>query len=234
MSISPILKNRIDGVHNSVNFTSKRKNDLPERYEEPKTPSYIRRVPVMVLIAMSPLTIANSEAKGPAFPTKPDIEAVEQRQQNKPSPSIVKKEKVHHGYEEMQFVKLDNNGNLQNIEKLGVNYSYLSEGGYKGLMNLVVNVISAKPDRNNRYLILYNELKSDGSSAPQRATTIAAPFGQYILKFARSNSNNYAVVLDQKGHLNQLYGGDISPIEDQVTILYDEHTGTTYKYPARR
>ena len=234
MSISPILKNRIEGVHNSVNFTSKRKNDLPERYEEPKTPSYIKRVPVMVLIAMSPLTVANSEAKGPAFPAEPKVEVVEQRQQSRPAPSIVKKEKVHHGYEEMQFIKIDNNGTPRTIEKLGVNYSYDSEGGYKGLMNLMVRMVSARPDRNNRYMILYSEIRQDGSFAPQRAAYVAAPFGQYILSFARSDSNNFAVAVDVQGNLNQLYGRDASAIEDQVTTLYDEHTGTTYKYPVRR
>ena len=152
-------------------------------------------------------------------------------------PVAVLKKTVIDGYEEMQFVEIDKNGSKQSIERLGGNYSYNSEGGYKGLMNIMIFTICAKPGKDNRYAIMYAEIRTDGTLCPGKFCTVSNKIGKYILDFARSARNNYGVTLltgDQMSHQYKIIAKQKwQKIEDQVTTLYDPHTGTTYRYPKR-
>lgn len=153
-------------------------------------------------------------------------------------PVIVLKEKVNDGYEEMQFIGIDNNGSKQTIEKLGANYSYNSEGGYMGLMNMMIKAICEKPDKDNRYAIIYNEIRTDGTFAAVMYCTVSNKFGKYIINFARSKRNNYSVLLIPPGEgsigcYEIIASQKCQKIEDQVTTLYDPHTETTYRYPTK-
>lgn len=152
-------------------------------------------------------------------------------------PVIVLKKTVIDGYEEMQFVEIDDDGSKQSIEVFGGNYSYISEGGYKGLMDIRIFWICAKPGKDNRYAIKYAEIRTDGTLCPGEFCTVSNKIGKYILDFARSARNDCVITLQTGDQMSYIYKiiakQKWQKIEDQVTTLYDPHTGTTYRYPKR-
>ena len=231
MKVTPILTNKVSPVSGLVNFKSKENGDLPVQYNHSSNPSYLKRVPVIVLIAMSPLTTTNTDAKIPFEPETPVTEVIEPQQSRRVHSTLTKKDLIKNGYETMQFLQIDSDNDKNTAETLGANYSYLSEGGNKGIMNMYVNMISLKPDKNGRYVIAYTEINNDRTLNDTRVCSVQAPFGKYILNFARSSANNNAIILERNGKLNQMYNGNIPWMEDEVTILYNEKTNTAYKVP---
>lgn len=149
----------------------------------------------------------------------------------KTKPFLVKKERIDNGYENMQFLYIDKDGNSNTIEILGANYYYRSEGGYKGVIDMYVEMISSIPDKNGRYPIIYTGLKRDKSQDEPRVCSVKAEFGDYLLIFARSPKNNKALIEVDNGDINRLNNGNIPWIEDEVTILYNDKTNTVYDVP---
>ena len=231
MKVTPILTNKVSPASGLVNFKSKENDDLPVQYNHSSSPSYIKRVPVMVLIAMSPLTTTNTDAKIPFEPEAPVTEILQQQQSRQVTPTLTKKESIKSGYENMQFLYINKDNNKNTSEILGANYSYLSEGGYKGVMDMYVEMISSTPDRNGRYPIIYTEVKRNTGEEEPRVCSVKAAFGEYLLKFARSSKNNKALIVVNDGSINRLNQGNIPWIEDEVTTLYNEKTNTAYKVP---
>lgn len=233
LTITPVSLNNVSG-NNSVSFQAYRKKSDNVQPEQSQSSSNLAKVPVIVMLAMSPLTSANTNAKVPVMPESPRIEVVAPPQTTKKQSSkkvelsLIKEENYEAGYEKMKFLYGDADNDKRRAEALAVEYSYLSEGGYEGLMDFTVKMISPLPNKNGRYYIAYQEIKN-GEAEELRVCTIRKEFAKAMLNFVSSSFNHDAVKYDGDASLYKAFRGKSPKLEDEVRVIRDIHSGKFFK-----
>ena len=226
MAITPVSNlisaNRIS----PVNFGNRRRNVEPEQYpvQRDSRASAYKKVPVIVMLAMSPLTANNSFSKSPIEYDYPEIELVEQQRQKTQS-NIIGQRTVDSNYEHCTFMKYDSDKVRRDAELLAFKYNFQSEGGYKGLLDGFFYSVCSTPNSDGRVLATYVGVADNKFDRNVRLCTIPSGFAKYILNFANSEQNNDAVKVARKLDYIASFGKDavvnVPKIEDEINRIQD-------------
>ena len=177
----------------------------------------LRKVPVIVLIAMSPLTSSDVNA---SFPILPEANIENTSGSTRSYSKELSRETIRSGYQECTFIKYDKDFNNDNAERLGFRYSYLSEGGFRGLLGGVFTSICCEKNPNKTYTATFYELKGNQKSSEVQLVNLPEAFGKYLLRFAKSNKNNNAIQFLPKASYVRVFGSDtlkeVPMIEDAI------------------
>ena len=228
MTITPVSGFSVNRI-SPVNFGSRNRN--VESFQPPAHrdgSSAYKRVPVIVLLAMSPVAVNNSFSKAPADFEPNKIESVQQ--QKRVGYGYYKKHTVKSGYETCTFNHFDMDKDKNTAEVLAFSYYYDSEGGYKGRLKGYINTLCAEDNPDDRVLVTYVGLDGNNIEKEPRVCTIPMKFALYITNFVNSDEDNGAVKLAKKETFVKWYGrekiANAPRIEDEINIIQDSD-GTT-------
>lgn len=187
-------------------------------------PSAYKRVPVMLLIAMSPISVSDSFSKAPVEYECSGIELMEQQRQKAQS-NIIGQKTVDSNYEHCTFIKYDSDKVRNDAELLAFKYNYLSEGGYKGLLDGFFYSVCNTPYSDGRVLATYVGVADNKFDSDVRLCSIPSSFAKYIINFANSEQNNDAVKVAKKADYIASFGKDaivnVPKIEDEINRVQD-------------
>ena len=198
---------------NKIDFTS-RKNKQQKADNTTSSNSSLKKIPLMVMIAMSPmvapLSASAQNSNNLTFSTQVTnmrfigLEPIET------------KDKDETIYFQKRSKDID-----KTAELMGFDYfrKITLPDGRKAnaCMFGIINNISDKTNSDGRYIATYQEIK-DGRVQNERICSLPKEFGKYLLKFAKTNENNGAVKVQTRSELEEEYG--ISNIEG-ATPLYE-------------
>ena len=237
MTITPVSGFSVNRI-SPVNFGSRNKNVEPSQPPAHRdSSSAYKRVPVIVLLAMSPVAVNNSFSKAPADFEPNKIETVQQQKRN--GYGYYKKHTVKSGYETCVFSHYDMDRDKNTAEVLAFSYNFDSEGGYKGRLKGYFQAIAAKPDADDRVLATYVGLDGDKIEGKPRICKIPIKFALYILDFINSGENNGAVVIAENELFEKAFGrkkiANAPRIEDEINIIQDsDGTRRSIKRPSEK
>jgi len=212
------VSNKFNSSH--INFQSRaKKNDAV--YTENNSTG-LKRIPVLVLIAMSPIALSKSTAANPITLNTQNVEQVSDNNDSS-NPEEISRETVSSGYQHCSFIKYDTDDNKDNAEQLGFRYNYLSEGGYQGCIGGYFTSICACQNANKSYYATFYEHDNGKKSKKPQLVKIPEGFGRYILNFAKTKANNNAVYALPKSSYERVFGADslknAPKIENVVTTI---------------
>ena len=229
MFVAPV-SNKLYNSH--INFQSRTSNG--DNGSSAGSSNGLRRVPVMVLIAMSPFMPAKAETGLPVMNENLNTVQVSDSVSNSSQDEITR-ETVNSGYQKCSFIKYDTDDNKDNAEKLGFRYSYLSEGGYQGVAGGYFTSVCSCRNSNKTYYATFYEHDSGKKSKQPKLVKVPEDFGKYLLNFAKSNANNHAIYALPKSSYERVFGVDslktAPKIEDAVTTLVTKEGN---KFPQER
>ncbi len=222
MAITPVSGFSVNRI-SPVNFGSRSKNIEHQPPAHRDSSSAYKRVPVMVLLAMSPVASSDSFSKAPIDFEPNKIEYVQQPKHN--GYGYYKKHTVKSGYESCTFSHYDMDRNKNTAEVLAFSYYFDDEGGYKGRLKGYFQAIAANSDGNNRVLATYVGLDGNKIEGKPRVCKIPTKFALYILDFINSGENNGAVVIAENELFEKAFGrekiANAPKIEDEINIIQD-------------
>ena len=210
MNIRPISQ---VSYNNKIDFTS-RKNKQQKADNTTNTSSPLKKVPLMVMLAMSPMVMPLSASAQNSNNVTLGMQVTNMRFIGlEPIETKDKDETIY-------FQKRSNDVD-KTAELMGFDYfrkTTLPDGRKANVcMFGIINNISDKTNSDDRYIATYQEIKN-GRVQNERICSLPKEFGKYLLKFAKTNENNGAIKVQTRSELEEEYG--ISNIEG-ATPLYE-------------
>lgn len=197
---------------NKIDFTS-RKNKQEKVNHTQNPNSQFAKVPLMVLLAMSPVVTPLS-----ASAQNTDSKIVFDSQIKDMHFVGLSPVETEDGTETIYFQKRSNDFD-NSAEVLAFDYfnKITFPDGQKAnaCMYGIINNISNKTNSDGRYIATYQEIKY-GKIQNERICSLPEEFGKYLLKFAKSKENNGAIKVQTRSELEEEYG--ISNIEGATPI----------------
>ena len=207
MAIKPIAGSM--PVHSNISFSSRNRRDdygMEEEYTQPsRKSSKLKQVPVIVMIAMSPLTTANSKVSqfSPLETNAPKIVMVDQdvKPVTKFNKSLVYEK------ERIKYLGLSLDDNVNNVEKV---YFYYSLDDRPDLEGFDANVVAICPEQDSKgqYLLAYRVKKGNKISKDTEICYIPKNFGDFLYNFGDSFVNNNAIRIIKKDVFYEVFGRD--------------------------
>jgi len=230
MTITPI-SNVIVSHTNGVNFNGRR-NSEPVEIEDGR--SYrgpiqgLKQVPVIVLMAMSPLNSASVEPYNP-ITDAPKVEVVDGVQQDSPLKMVGRTIYRTKDGQTAILIEYDKDGNKATFERCGFGYRYRAGNGVDGVMNGIVRIICPEPLSDGSYRIVFSEIHSDAPNDAYKVYRVPKEFGELILDFANFSRNNKAIFKASEEALVKKFGEaavkNPPTMEEEVTAFeYDDGT----------
>ncbi|MBR6098502.1 hypothetical protein IKP85_02020 [bacterium] len=194
MAITPVTGFKpVSTWNNSIPFGKRYDDDSDNEYAgSSRTSSNLKRVPVIVMIAMSPLTTANTSASSPI--TFEPVNATEIVQQSDRQTTIHRDKN-----ETMKVIRYNEDNNAKNYESIGFNY-WVDEPNRRGVMSGVIMAICEDQRSDGKYLLAYKEVSKNNSMSNYKLCYIPKIFGVNIkamLKLPSNNSSAAAIPLKE-------------------------------------
>ena len=204
MAITPV--SGLTGINRGYVPNFGRRIDEEEEHYNYKTQdsTSMVRVPVMVLLAMSPLNSSSVDL----YNQDTDINGIEmvQAPQQTRSPQIIYQKEMTLDKERIVILGSNRDNNIHNFEKLGFNYEYVP-GPVAGLLDGTFVAIADKAEEDGKYLTAYRELK-DGKFSNYKICYLPAKFGYQVHMLSTSKGNNDAVMVLPKSEFSEYFGAD--------------------------
>ncbi len=227
MTIRPITPGLGTSSNYQAAFNGKHSDEQTPDYRT-KSSSGLKKVPVIVLMAMSPL---NSIPSNPSNTT--EIQSVQQ------SNPLIGTYTIKNGNEECKFLKVNVDEDPSTMECVGFVYNDYSYGGkIKGEIQGAFRQICTDVAADGTYVAVYQELLSDNSYSKPRFCRIPGKFGEYLIQLSRWSKNNGAIQSGTRQDFAKAYGKDLvnaltnlKPIRGHITKFYktgsDSSSGST-------
>ena len=223
MAITPI--SNVLGVNRnySVNFgTGKYSQDDREEFmPRSGSSSNLVKVPVIVLLAMSPLNSSSVDL----YNQDANINAIEivQTPQQSRKPSIKNTQELTLGNQHIIIVTGNRDSNVNNFERVSFSYDYTNEQHISKLRG-VFFAIADKPESDGKYLIAYKELHKDGKLSNNKICYFPKNFGSYVDLLSTSYTNNKAILSLPKSEFIEYFGNEAvknAPMLKDATTSYE-------------
>lgn len=204
MAIAPI--SNVLGVNRnySVNFGNRKSEKYSgEEYDSRSaSSSNLVKVPVIVLLAMSPLNSSSVDSYNQDVNIS-GIELVQTPPQNPVTIAYLKE--LTSGNEHIVITGMDKDRNRKNIESLGFNYD-ITKGPLISKLDGLFFAIANEPETDGRYLIAYKELQKDNKFSKNKICYLPSAFGEQIRMISSFKSNNDAIKLLPKSEFTEYFG----------------------------
>ena len=198
MAITPIA-NYLSTRNNSIAFNGKNRNfeqpvDYDNRSSQSSAMSGLRKVPVIVLMAMSPLTVPNTEAK--EINAEEPI-AMEVASPQRVEPRIIGNLDLFHARigklnSKIYFGKVDLDGDANSIEAISFRYEH-DVPNTPNILRLdgMVKHICPKPiNSEGEYFMSYTSIDENGKEFV-RGCRVPAKYGKYIVDLINSPAGKH-------------------------------------------
>ena len=204
MAIKPITG--AAPVNSYINFSSRKRHDYSPEVEytpQSSTSSKLRQVPVIVMIAMSPLTTASSTLPRIDMieDSAPKVEVVDQQGKE----VVVLRVKKSLGNQKIQYIGMSNDNDVNTFEKMFFKYQDDSKIGKKGLFGKVV-AVCPQQDVKNRYLVAYRNVIDSKTSEDISICFIPKQLGDILYAYCTIPFNNKAIGVVPKAEFEQYFG----------------------------
>lgn len=198
MAITPIA-NYMPVRNSGINFSGRNKRNEQPYGEIPRNSSALsglKKVPYVVLIAMSPINMQNIQAEPIPEPISVSVPAAAPAPDPSPLAPFqdptqigdldVVKDNVN-GYEiACHFIKLDLNGDKRNAEMLAfVADVNSSSSGHKQVTGIVESIVP-EPLKDGSYIMEFTYPSGDGTSTISKVCTVPKNIGKYILNLTKT------------------------------------------------
>lgn len=209
MAITPIT-NYMPMHRNSINFSGKN-NKNEQQYEhnstKPSQLSGLRKVPVIVMLAMSPINMQNIQAKPLPEPVTTTVSAPSSKSSNPVAigNTDILTDKLEDIPAKYYFIKLDIDGNKKNAEMLTFRFEYVSPIDGLHQLDGIVRGICPEPDKKNRYLMEFECTSFDETYTISKVCNVPAKFAKYILNLTKTPMGENLGIRTNKNHLINKY-----------------------------
>ena len=201
--------------------------------------SGLKKVPVIVLLAMSPLSTPATEPYSP-ITNEPKVEVVEGlQQQGEPLKLKMINRTIYRTKDDQTavLIEYDNDGNKATFEQFGFGYRYRAGTGVDGVMSGDLRIICPKPLSDGSYRIVFRETHKNAPDDAFKVYRVPKEFGELILEFTGSVRNNKAIYTASEEMLIKKFGEDTvknppTMKEEVTTFQYDD--GTEKRVPKAR
>ncbi len=214
MTITPVSNFSLS--NSNVNFTRRRRDVEPDTipYQPERSSGIVKKVPVIVLLAMSPLNSSSVEPYNPNYIPN-NIEMVQQRDDN-----IVLKRELHSGNESIRYLAFSDDNNEKDFENFCFNYDN-KVGNKKGILVGKVIAICDTPRTDGRYLMAYRQISNGQAEKDFKICYIPDVFGAYLNSYAQGWANNNAIGRLPRSQFDEYFGvnnvRNAPLIKDRVT-----------------
>ena len=215
MTITPVSNLSLKS-NGSINFTSRRRDFEPDSvsYQPERSYGIAKKVPVIVLMAMSPLNSSSVEPYNPNYIPN-QIEAVQQSDDN-----IVLKRELHSGNESIRYLAFSDDNNEKDFENFCFNYDN-KMANKKGILVGKVIAICDTPRADGRYLMAYRQITNGQAEKDFKICYVPDVFGAYLNSYAKGWANNGALGSVSKSEFDEYFGANnvknAPLIKDRVT-----------------
>jgi len=214
-------------VSSYINFSSRKSKDVVPFGEGNVThnrkTSKLKQVPVIVMIAMSPLSTKASKFK-PIELNAPKIEMVEQ---NPPQEILKRRITKVFGNQKIEYSFISKDGDIHNFEKVYMRYANPVGDKVKYLNGQVI-ALCAETKPNGDYLIAIRKVEDGTLKKNFELCYIPEDFG-YILDLSHDTpANNNAIMRLPKSEFNEYFGRhsvDNAPNIADFPMPYYANTG---------
>ncbi len=215
MTITPVSNLSLKS-NGSINFTRRHSDFEPDSvsYQPERSSGIAKKVPVIVLMAMSPLNSSSVEPYNPNYVPN-NIEMVQQRDDN-----IVLKRELHSGNESIRYLAFSDDNNEKDFENFCFNYDN-KVGNKKGILVGKVIAICDTPRTDGRYLMAYRQISNGQAEKDFKICYIPDVFGAQLKFYANFRTNNGAIGLLPQSEFDEYFGKsnvkNAPLIKDRVT-----------------
>ncbi len=213
MAIAPVSMVSVC-KNNPIGFEGRRNRNNDDYIPQSREVTGLRKVPVIVLMAMSPLNSASVEPYNPNYIPN-QIEAVQQNE----SKMILKRE-LHSGNESIRYMALSDDGNDKNFEIFGFNYDNKVGNKRWFLVGQVIGVCDT-PREDGRYLMAYRLINNGKTDDEFSLCYVPDVFGAYLNSYAKGWANNNALMSVPRSEFEEYFGKNnvknAPLIKEQVT-----------------
>ncbi len=235
MAIQPISSRLVNSQRSLPSFKAKQHRDNAEPDYMPRSQSGLKKVPVIVLMAMSPLVAAPGNSIANSGGNIPYVDKVEQLDQT-PRTKSLPTEVIREGFHVFDVFKITTDDDDSNAELLLIRYHAISEGGYEKIMDAQIKAFCIEPEQDGSHIVALREFRNKGNELGKyRLVRVPPKFGQYLNKFifsdqnTRLSKNDWAVLPGERQSFIDDFGANAvknAPLINQATkrILYEDGT----------
>ena len=216
MTITPVSNLSLKS-NGSINFTRRHSDFEPDSvsYQPERSSGMAKKVPVIVLMAMSPLNLSSVEPYNPNYVPN-NIEMV---QQGGNKNFIIERE-LHSGNESIRYMAVSTDDNEKDFEVFGFNYDN-KVGNKKGILAGRVVAVCETPRADGRYLMAYRQISNGQAEKDFKICYIPDVFGAYLNSYAQGWANNNAIGRLPRSEFDEYFGKanvkNAPLIKDRVT-----------------
>jgi hypothetical protein len=202
MTITPVSNFSLKS-NGSINFTRRHRDFEPDSvsYQPERSSGIAKKVPVIVLMAMSPLNSSSVEPYNPNYVPN-NIEMVQQSSVKK---GLVYKREMKYQDQQLRICGINDDKNLSTFEKIGFNYD-CKKSNRHGVIDGYFIAICKESRNDGSYLIAYKEFEPDGKTSDFKLCYLPATFGENLYVMSTGVRNNGAMGVLPKSEFTDYFG----------------------------
>ncbi len=188
MAIQPISSSMVKSNRNlttfGANYEKAPSNYVPERQ------SSLKKVPVLVLMAMSPLVSAPAPTYANSAEKVQYVDNIEQIDQS-PRHKFFPREVIRDGFHVFDVLKISTDDDDTDAEMVLFRYRAISEGGYEKVMDAQLRAYCVDKERDGSHIVALREVTNHGETIGKyKLVRVPAKFADYLNKFVFSDQNS--------------------------------------------